>query len=358
MSLIIFSTKYSEPNTIWYTKAFCLLIMASLVLLVTLSTKSAFGAQVTLAWDPSSDANISGYKLYWGSQSKQYTLLTDVGNNTSETISNLQAGTIYYFAATAYDVQGNESSYSNEVSYTVPGSCTYSISPASKTFTQTGGKETVAITTQSTCSWTASSGASWMTLTSGSSGTGNGTVSYTVSANAGTASRTSISTIAGQVFTVTQTGVQTYTLVTTKSGTGSGTITNSPSGLTFNPGTSVTLSAIADAKSSFAGWSGACSGTGSTCAIIMNSNVSVNASFAAKVFTITANTGTGGTITPSGSVSVNSGDSQSFTVKPNSGYRILYLIVDGKIVYNTSATSYTFSNVQSNHTISVYFRRR
>lgn len=358
MSFIIFSTMFSKPKAILFTKDFFLLIMASLVLLVTLSNKSAYGAQVTLAWDPSSDSSISGYKLYWGSQSKQYTLYTDVGNITSETISNLQAGTIYYFAATAYDVQGNESSYSNEVSYTVPGNCTYSISPTSKTFTQTGGKEAVTVTTQSTCNWTALSGASWMTLTSGSSGTGNGTVSYSVSANADTASRISTSTIAGRIFTVTQTGVQTFTLVTTKSGTGSGTITNIPSGLTFNPGTVVTLTAIADTKSSFAGWSGACSGTGSTCAVIMNANASVNASFAAKAFTITATAGTGGTITPSGSISVNSGASRSFTVKPNSGYRILYLMVDGKPVYNTSSTSYTFSNVQSNHTISAYFRSR
>ena len=51
----------------------------------------------------------------------------------------------------------------------------------------------------------------WITVTSGSSGTGNGTVSYTVAANTSTTSRTGTLTIAGLTATVTQAGACTYT---------------------------------------------------------------------------------------------------------------------------------------------------
>ncbi|MCK4304505.1 MAG: PD40 domain-containing protein, partial [Candidatus Eisenbacteria sp.] len=85
-------------------------------------------------------------------------------------------------------------------------SCTYSISPTSKNFSSSGGSGTVNVTTQSGCSWTAVSNDGWITITSGSSGSGNGTVYYTVSANTGS-SRTGTMSIAGKSFTVTQEGI-------------------------------------------------------------------------------------------------------------------------------------------------------
>ena len=57
-----------------------------------------------------------------------------------------------------------------------PGSCAYSIYPTSQSVTATGGNSSVNVTGASGCSWVATSNASWITLTSGSSGTGNGTV--------------------------------------------------------------------------------------------------------------------------------------------------------------------------------------
>ena len=70
-------------------------------------------------------------------------------------------------------------------------------------------------------------------------------------------------------------------------------------------------------------------------------------------FTITASAGTGGTISPSGSIEVQQGNSQSFTITPSSGYSILNVLIDG-ITYGT-ISSYTFTNVQSDHTISATF---
>ncbi len=55
------------------------------------------------------------------------------------------------------------------------------------------------------CNWTASSNSSWLTITSGASGTGNGTVNFNIAANAG-ASRVGTLTVAGQTFTVNQAG--------------------------------------------------------------------------------------------------------------------------------------------------------
>lgn len=69
--------------------------------------------------------------------------------------------------------------------------------------------------------------------------------------------------------------------------------------------------------------------------------------------TITASAGTGGSISPSGSVPVQDGGSQTFTITPNSGYAISNVLVDGQSV--GAVRSYTFSNVRSNHTISASF---
>ncbi len=82
--------------------------------------------------------------------------------------------------------------------------CTaYSLSPASKSFGSSGGSGSIGVTTTSGCSWNTSSNESWISITSGSSGTGNGTVSYSVLSNTGS-TRTGAITIAGKTFTVTQ----------------------------------------------------------------------------------------------------------------------------------------------------------
>lgn len=78
------------------------------------------GFSVTLAWDPSPDPFVAGYKLYYGNGSRSYQECLDAGTNTSIVVSNLLACTTYYFAATAYDFIGLESDFSEEVNYTTP----------------------------------------------------------------------------------------------------------------------------------------------------------------------------------------------------------------------------------------------
>ncbi len=93
---------------------------------------------------------------------------------------------------------------SNTANFTI--SCSYAIQPTSQSFNAGGGTGSVNVTTTSGCAWMATSNASFITITSGAGGSGNGTVNYSVAANTSTSSRTGTLTIAGQTFTVTQSG--------------------------------------------------------------------------------------------------------------------------------------------------------
>ena len=82
--------------------------------------------------------------------------------------------------------------------------CTVSISPTDKSFSSTGGNDSISVTCPSSnCPWVSYSNVSWITIIGGSTGTGNGTVSYTVSGNIGVA-RTGTINIAEHTFTVNQ----------------------------------------------------------------------------------------------------------------------------------------------------------
>ena len=81
----------------------------------------------------------------------------------------------------------------------------------------------------------------------------------------------------------------------------------------------------------------------------------VSVSFAIITYTISASAGIGGSISPSGNVSVNYGSSKTFSISPNSGYKIDNVIVDGVSV--GSVSSYIFSNITENHTINATFRQ-
>lgn len=91
--------------------------------------------------------------------------------------------------------------------------CVYEISPANKSFAAAGGSGSVSVSTQEGCGWTASSNVNWIGITSGSDGIGNGTIEYSVSANSGMDDRSGTLSIAGEIFTVTQSGATGGTLV-------------------------------------------------------------------------------------------------------------------------------------------------
>jgi transcriptional regulator CtsR len=86
----------------------------------------------------------------------------------------------------------------------------------------------------------------------------------------------------------------------------------------------------------------------------VQANHTISATFSANgPYTINASAGTGGSISPSGAVSVNCGASQAFSVTTNSCFTLADLKVDG--VSQGALSSYTFTNVQANHTIAASF---
>jgi len=89
---------------------------------------------------------------------------------------------------------------------TVSAPCTFSIAPTSAPIAAAGASGTVTVTAGAGCAWTAVSNAGFITVLSGASGTGNGSVGYSVAANPSTSPRSGTVTIAGQTFTVNQAG--------------------------------------------------------------------------------------------------------------------------------------------------------
>jgi len=82
-------------------------------------------------------------------------------------------------------------------------SCVYTFSSSGILIPITGGTGTIVVACDAGYSWTATKNVAWITITGGSSGTGNGTVSYSVAPNSG-ASRSGAITIDGKNFTIAQ----------------------------------------------------------------------------------------------------------------------------------------------------------
>lgn len=85
-----------------------------------------------------------------------------------------------------------------------PPTCSYGINPTSLSFDGAAHTGSFSVTSQTECAWTATSNASWITITSGGSGSGNGTVAYSITANSGASQRSGTITAAGRTYTITQ----------------------------------------------------------------------------------------------------------------------------------------------------------
>ena len=206
-------------------------------------------------------------------------------SSTSITYNNLPDGP-YTFQVRARDQAGNIDPSPAVRSFTVNATaCFYYLSPADSTFGPGGGSGVVNVTVPIRCTWTASTtdeSRNWIRIGSGSMGSGDGIVNYTVLANDTGNTRTGALTIAGQAFTVTQLGSKTfctYTLLVNVNPSGSGTVTKNPERDTYCPGDQVTLNANSNSGYTFSSWREVDSSNGATAHVTINGNRTSTAFF-------------------------------------------------------------------------------
>ncbi len=145
---------------------------------------------------------------------------------------------------------------------------------------------------------------------------------------------------------------QTYYTINVSS-LGKGQVVLNPNKSSYEANAIVTLTANPTNGWVFSGWGGDLSGSSNPISVTLDQNKVVAASFTQVMYTITASAGSGGSISPFGSVSVAQGSSQVFTITPSTGYHVSSVLVDGSSV--GAVSSYTFSSVQVAHTISASF---
>jgi len=300
-------------------------------------------AEITLSWDKNTETDLAGYKVFSGTSSGNYASSIDVGNWNSCTVSGLQEGKTYYYAAKAYNTAGLVSGYSNEVSYNTP------VTPVSYTLTASSGSNgsispsgTVPVSSGTSQTFIIIPNYGYKVTSVAVDGAGIGTpTSYTFS-----------NVTANHSIHVQFTPVS-YTLTASSGSNGS----ISPSGtISVSSGGSQTFTMTPDNgyKVASVEVDGVNAGTETSYTFSnVTANHSINVQFTPLIYTLTASSGSNGSISPSGTVSVPSGGSQTFTMTPDNGYKVASVEVDG--VNAGTPTSYTFSNVTANHSIHVQF---
>ncbi len=389
----------------------------ALMLVVVLSTAQAYPAQLSLslAWQPGTGP-ISGYMVYYGVSSGKYTKSVDAGNNLSCTLQGLVDST-YYIAALDYDALGNKSSLSTPlivhpmIASALTGG---SITPSGTFFVMKGAAQTFSITphpgyhvanvtvdrtsigavtshtlSKITANHTIEAVFAIDTYTVTASAGANGSISPSVSLTYGAAHTFAITPRPGyHVATITVDGttpvpaatsytfsnvtashtieaafaIDTYAITTSAGANGS----ISPSGsvsVTYGAAQTFTITPAANYKISGVTVDGKPVGAVSRFTLTrVRANHTVVAAFEPIIYKISASSRGGGSISPSGEVSVDSGTNPVFTITPDTDYQFAELLVDGRPTFaessgeSTLPASYTFTKVAANHTIQAIFR--
>ncbi len=167
---------------------------------ITVPPKSSNHGEVTahFAWAPNSESNLNGYKIHYGTAHGTYTNVIDVGNPAAAgdkeihgNVGNLVEGTTYYFVCTAYDSQGNESDYSQEIKWTATGKSSTD-SSAAATNSPSGSQDGAGT---GTTSGTDSSATATTTPSGSKDGAGTGTNSGVSTGNTSSADTNPVAVI-------------------------------------------------------------------------------------------------------------------------------------------------------------------
>ncbi len=390
----------------------CVTVIAVLAFISALFAHQGHAAQATLEWNPDGSTMVAGYDVHYGLSTGNYTTTVNAGNNTSATLQNLSAP-VYFIAITAYDSNKDQSGFSPELVIDLltasagaggtiaPNGSFFQSRGASQTFTitpsagyQTAGVLVDGVSVGAVSSYTFSDIAASHTISATFSAQ---TAQYNITASAGSngaispSGSVTVNSGANQTFTITPaSGYQVSSVLVDGVSVGavnSFTLSNITAGHTVAATFAAQITQYAITAS--AGSNGSISPSGSLtvnsgasqtftitpasgCQVssVLVDGVSVGAvtsytlsditachtiaaTFSATQYTITASAGSNGSISPSSSVTVNSGVSQTFTVTPASGYQIYSVQVDGASV--GALTSYTFSHVTANHIILASF---
>lgn len=113
------------------------ILLTAALILILLAAIAAFASKpktgsATLSWDANTETDFAGYKIYYGTASRNadcppggYADKIDTGKTESPaspqyTLQNLESGKTYYFSITSYDAAGNESCFSPEMNKNMP----------------------------------------------------------------------------------------------------------------------------------------------------------------------------------------------------------------------------------------------
>jgi hypothetical protein len=106
---------FKKPKLIRNPFAIMGLALALWGALPSVAPASTVPGSVPIAWDRNPESNVTGYKVYWGRTSRIYEQVLNAGSNPQAVLPDLTPGQSYYCAVTAYNDQGQESSYSSEI---------------------------------------------------------------------------------------------------------------------------------------------------------------------------------------------------------------------------------------------------
>jgi hypothetical protein len=164
------------------------------------ATDGTYADRIRVNWSAISGA--ASYEV-WRNTVDDAVTATHLASTASAYYDDYTAapGQLYYYWVSAGTIT-NTAWFSDSDSGWVPG--VGAISPTQRIHSPTGGVGTIDVTAPAGTHWNATESLSWITINSGTPGTNDGTVAYTVSVYAGETARTGTVTVAGQAFTVVQ----------------------------------------------------------------------------------------------------------------------------------------------------------
>jgi all-beta uncharacterized protein len=207
------SSNYTvAPNTTGTVRSGTLTVAGQTVTITQAANSCTYSVSPTTASAPSTGSNAS-VSVTTGS-SCAWTATSAVGWITITSGASM-AG----LGSTNYTVAANMTGSVRTGTLTVAGQtvtitqaatagCTYTVAPGTVSVASSAGSGSLAVSTGAACAWTAGTTATWISIISGVSMTGPGTVNYTVTRNPIAAARTATVTVAGRTVAITQAAAQ------------------------------------------------------------------------------------------------------------------------------------------------------